>query len=153
MSAEDSLRSLTRLASLRELEVDRLSAQMHDKRALRSRFTRNLGRLEQLVQGSGASGSPAFAARGSSLSVALAINCGVYKQTVLKMAANHRVDLGLHEADMELTQRALSAAVRRQEAIDLLVEQKKQQVQREEITRERKRHDDVASQVWARGRK
>jgi flagellar export protein FliJ len=153
MSDEDTLRTLARVATLRDLEVERLSTQVSDKRVLLGRFSRNLGRLEQLVEGSGASGSPAFAARGTSLSVALALNCGGYKQTVLKIAAAHRVDLRLHEADMAVTQRALSEAVRRQEALDLLVEQKREQVRRGQEARERKRHDDIATQAWSRARK
>ena len=62
MSERQRLRSLGRLVDLQSREVDRLNADVAEKRATRERYLRNLARMEQLCQNSGpAEGSPVLA--------------------------------------------------------------------------------------------
>lgn len=152
MSGNKQLKRLEQLVDLREREVDRLSADMANKQATRQRFLGNLARLEQLCVSSGASGAQAAGERGV-LSPALSLNCGGYKQAVMKMADAHRVDLSLHEAEMSLTQRLVTEAARRHGALDQVYERERAGVRRHQSVREQKRQDDLASQVWLRGRK
>lgn len=165
MSGERQLKQLGQLVDLREREVDRLSADMADKQAVRQRFLGNLARLEQLCNSSGPSGAQENAqnndqSNGASrndhtatLSPALSLNCGGYKQAVMKLADSHRVDLSLHESAMANTQRLMVAAVRRHEALDQVLERQRAGMRRFQNVREQKRQDDVASQMWLRGQK
>lgn len=139
-----STRSLSRLVDLRGSQVDRLQAEMAAKEAVRQRYRGNLERLDELCAGSGASGV---------LSPTLALNCGGYKQAVLALAASHRQSLTLHEADMAVTQRALMAASRQREVLDQVVARQQERSRQAEQMREQKREDDLASQVWMRGKK
>ncbi|MBX5461008.1 MAG: flagellar FliJ family protein [Steroidobacteraceae bacterium] len=157
MSEPHFLKSLGRLADLRAREVERLSADFASREATRSRFLGNLARLEKLCETSGASGAPLQTGRsglpGARLSPSLSLNCGSYKQAVLRMAHAHRVDLALHEADMAIARRALIAAARRRDAINKELARQQRTVRRSQNTREQKRQDDLALEVWRRGRK
>jgi flagellar export protein FliJ len=139
-----SLHSLNRLVDLREREVDRLKAEVGAKEATRQRYRGNLDRLEALCTGSGASGT---------MPPTLALNCAGYKQSVLELAASHRQNLSLHEADMAVTQRALMAASQRHEVLGQVLARHQERGRQAEQVREQKRQDELAAQVWARGRK
>lgn len=152
MSSGRHLNSLKRLVELREREVDRLSADVAAKHAVRDRYRANLERLEHLYRSSGASGSPLPARQGAVLSPVLSLNCAGYKQAVMKMAEAHRTDLSLQEADVAVAQRALAAAVRRHESLDLVLERQLQGMRRLRESTEQKRQDELASQTWWRGR-
>ena len=138
------LNSLNRLVDLRDREVDRLQAEMAAQESVRQRYHGNLNRLAELCAGSGASGA---------LPPTLALNCGGYKQAVLDLAASHRESLVRHEADMATTQRALLTASRRRESLSQVVEQHEERGRQAQRVREQKRQDELATQVWARGRK
>jgi flagellar export protein FliJ len=153
MSSSRQLKPLEQLVDLREREVDRLSADMADQQALRQRYLGNLARLEQLCDSSGPSGAQGGSGRAAKLSPALALNCGGYKQAVLSMMDTHRLDLRLHESEMGVTRRRMVDAVRRHEALDQVLEQKRDDVRREHNVREQKGQDELATQVWLRGRK
>lgn len=171
MNQRHHLKQLGRLVDLREREVDRLSADMADKQAVRQRYLGNLARLEQLCKGSGPSsqqmGSQQTGSqqkggqqkdaqqmdRPATLSPALSLNCGGYKQAVMQLADVHRVDLSLHEAAMLTTQRLMAHAVRRHESLDLVLERQRESVRRSQNARDQKGQDDLAAQVWLRGRK
>jgi len=142
MSTVKPLDSLKRLVELRSREVDRLSADMATKQGERARYLGNLERLEQLRASVGASGLA---------SPALALNCADYKQAVTAIAAAHREDLALHEADMALAQQALIAAARRHEVLDQVHARKHDEAQRQARAGEQKQQDDLAAQVWLRG--
>ncbi|HMN43152.1 MAG TPA: flagellar FliJ family protein [Povalibacter sp.] len=146
MSGHRKLQRLGRLVDLREREVERLSAEMADKRIVRQRYLDNLARLEQLCESSGQSGAQA-------LSPTLSLNVGGYKQAVMKMADAHRLDLSLHEAQMQTTQRLMTVAAQRHEALDQVLVRQRRGVQRFQNAREQKRQDELAAQVWLRGRK
>ncbi len=148
MSQKDSVRALDMLVGLRELEVEQLSTDLSRKREARDRYARNISRLQELADGAGASGvlqsgSPGF-------SPALSLNCGGYKQSVLQMMEEHKVDLTLHEADMVMSQKALTEAVVRNEALDLALRQKLERIRRGERRHEAKQEDRVAEQMWWR---
>ncbi|MBS1190281.1 MAG: flagellar export protein FliJ [Rhodocyclaceae bacterium] len=134
--------SLNRLADLREQEVDRLTSEVASKERLRERYRRNLERLEQLCHSTGASGA---------WSPALSMNCGDYKQAVMTLAAAHREELALHDADMAVSQNALTAAFRQHEALSQFLVRQENRHQRAREAREQKRQDDMATQVWLRG--
>lgn len=154
MSIPRRLEQLGQLVELREREVERLSAEMADKRATQQRYLNNLARLEELCQSSGASGKQCHPGQQSGLlSPALSLNVGGYKQVVMNMAAAHRVDLSLHEAEMLNTQRLMTAAARRHEALDQVLTRQKTKLQRLRAVREQKRQDDLASQMWLRRHK
>lgn len=153
MSERRRLERLGQLVDLREREVERLSAEMAGKRAVRQRYLDNLERLEQLCTSSGPSGTQSPAGQPQALSPTLSLNVGGYKQAVMKMAQAHRLDLSLHEAEMLTTQRLMTTAARRHEALDQVLVRQRRGLQRSQNTREQKRQDDLASQVWLRGRK
>jgi len=137
-------RALDKLVMLRENEVERLSADMASREAVRSRYRESLARLDRLHGQLGASGQH---------SPALSLNCGAYKQAVMHLADTHRADLALHEADMAVAQRALTAAALRQEVLTQLRSRRIEHAQRQQDVRERKVHDELATQMWHRGRR
>lgn len=138
------IRNLSTLVALRNTEVERLQSEMAEKTSLRERYQKNLERLTGLYTNSGASGS---------LPLALAGNCGDYKQAVMQMADNHRLDLHMHEADMAVSQRALNAAWVKREVLDQVLDKQQQAVRRQHAAKERKQHDELATQLWFRGQK
>ncbi|CAM3556411.1 flagellar export protein FliJ [Paracidovorax anthurii] len=138
----EPLRSLERLVDVREREVDRLTADMADKRALRDRFLRSIERMEHLAHSSGASGGTLLAQ---------ALNRGAYKQAMLHLAHTHRQDLGRHEADLAQAQQQLTQAVRRKEVLGQVLEQRQQVQALAAQALQQKRDDELASQVWWRG--
>ncbi|AKJ30366.1 flagellar export protein FliJ [Caldimonas brevitalea] len=139
-----SVHSLNRLIELREREVERLNVEVANKRAVGDRYRRSLERMTALCEGSGAS---------AALPPALSLNCGNYKQAMLGMVDLHRQDLALHEADMAVSQRALDAAARKQEVFQQLLARRQAQLLREHESREQKRQDELATQVWWRGQR
>ncbi len=143
MSVKHTIDSLGTLVHLRSIEVDRLQAEMSAQQATSARYRANLERLEGLAQGSGPSGA---------LPLALALNCGQYKQAVMQMADTHRTDLSLHEANMAVSQRALTSAWSRRELLDQVLEQKKDAAGLAQQRVDRKRQDDLATQAWMAGR-
>lgn len=143
MSLKNTIDSLGTLVHLRSIEVDRLQAEMAAQQATSARYRANLDRLESLAEGSGPSGA---------LPLALALNCGQYKQAVMQMADTHRTDLSLHEANMAVSQRALSSAWTRRELLGQVLEQKQDAADLAQQRADRKRQDDLATQAWMAGR-
>ena len=154
MSEERQTTSLQKLVDLREREVERLGADMSARQVTRNRYVANLERLEQLYEGSGASGAPSGRANADPrFSPSLSMNCANYKQAVLRMAAAHRVDLSLFDADMAVARRALLAAARRHKGLSQELARQQDDALRVQSSRERKGQDDIALQTWRRGRK
>lgn len=139
MKRTHTIASLGTLVELRSLDVDRLQADLASQEATRTRYQNNLARLDALAEGSGATGA---------LPLALALNCGAYKQNVLAMAELHRLDLALHEANMAVAQRKLSDAWTRRELLGKVLEQEQVLHAREQERVVRKREDDIATQSW-----
>ncbi|GGY95954.1 flagellar FliJ family protein [Pseudoduganella plicata] len=144
MSDLNLIRNLSTLVSLRDSEVEKLQAAQAAKEATAERYRKNLERLHSLATNSGASGN---------LPIALAANCGNYKQAVLAMADNHRLDLTMHEADMAVSQRVLNAAYVKREVLGQVLEKKQAVVTSAKNVQERKQHDDLATQLWLRSQK
>jgi len=144
MSDLNLIRNLSTLVSLRDSEVEKLQAAQAAKEATAERYRKNLERLHSLATNSGASGN---------LPLALAANCGNYKQAVLAMADNHRLDLTMHEADMAVSQRVLNAAYVKREVLGQVLEKKQAVVTTAKNVQERKQHDDLATQLWLRSQK
>ena len=140
---EQTIASLGTLVQLRSLDVDRLQADLASQEATRTRYQNNLARLDALATGSGASGS---------LPLALALNCGAYKQNVMAMADLHRTDLALHEANMAVAQRKLSDAWTKRELLGKVLEQQESLHSKEQDRIVRKREDDIATQSWMANR-
>jgi flagellar export protein FliJ len=148
MKKDNQLRSLARLTLLRERQVEHLSADMAGRRAVQNRYLGNIQRLEKLYQSTGASiGSARLPLS------ALYSNCAAYKQAVMKMTDAHRVDLSLHEAEMELARRSLAAAVQRHDALDQVLARARAGARQVISKREQTLQDETAVQVWTRGRK
>ena len=143
MNRNDAIRSLDTLVQLRSTEVERLQTELARQEATRARYQANLERLRALAEGSGASGR---------LAPALALNCGQYKQAVFALADSHRTDLHLHEANMAVAQRNLTAAWTRRELLGKVLEQQQDAHAREQDRAARKREDDIATQSWLAGR-
>jgi len=144
MSRSDMISSLGTLVDLREREVDRLTSDMASKETVRQRYRHSIERLRGLCVGESA---PA------SLPMALSLNLAGYKQSVLQMVEQHREDLTLHEADMAVTQQALTAASQRREVLGQVLQREQRTVLAERGVREQKRQDELASQVWWRTRR
>ena len=143
MSDPHLIRNLTTLVALRNTEVERLQTEMAAKENVRERYQKNLERLTGLYVNSGASGN---------LPLALAGNLGDYKQAVMQMADNHRLDLNMHVADMAVSQRQLTAAWVKREALGKVLDKQQNVLLQEQNTLERKRHDELATQLWFRGK-
>lgn len=143
MKREHTIASLGTLVELRTLAVDRLQADLASQEATRARYQNNLARLDALTEGSGATGV---------LPLALALNCGAYKQNVMAMADLHRTDLALHEANMAVSQRKLADAWTKRELLGKVLEQQQVLHAREQDRIVRKREDDIATQSWMAGR-
>ncbi|MBB3221430.1 flagellar FliJ family protein [Pseudoduganella umbonata] len=135
------IQNLTSLVALRNTELEKLQAAQAAKVATAERYKKNLERLHSLAVNSGASGS---------LPIALAANCGDYKQAVLAMADSHRLDLTMHEADMAVSQRALNQAYVKCEVLGQVLEKNEKALAGKQAVQERKVHDDLATQVWLR---
>jgi len=144
VSEHNLIRNLSTLVALRTTELEKLQSEQAAKQAMAERYRRNVERLTQLAADTGASGK---------LPMALASNCGAYKETVLAMADSQRLDLTMHEADMAVSQRSLNAAWAKREVLGQVLEKKQSVVAGEERARERKQHDDLATQLWLRSQK
>lgn len=144
MSDLHLIRNLTTLVALRNTELEKLQAEQAAKQMTADRYRKNLERLHSLAVNSGASGS---------LPIALAANCGNYKQAVLAMADSHRLDLTMHEADMAVSQQALTHAYVKREVLDKVLEKNQKALAGKEAVQERKVHDDLATQLWLRAQK
>jgi flagellar export protein FliJ len=137
------VRNLTTLVDLRQREVDRLVADMAQKEAVRQRYRSNLDRLAGLCAGESAQGT----------SPSLSLNRAAYKQSVLEMIDQHRTELTLHEADMAVAQCALTAASHKRESLGQVLVRKERDAAAEQAQRDQKQQDELASQVWWRGRR
>lgn len=143
MSRAATIASLATLVRVKSTEVERLEADLARQESVRARYQASLARLGALAEGSGPSGA---------LAPALAVNCGQYKQAVFALAELHRNDLHLHEANMAVAQKALTAAWTRREVLGLVLEQQRQAHRREQERALRKREDETATQSWLAGR-
>lgn len=143
-STQHTIRSLSTLIDLRSNEVDKLQSEMAAKESVRERYQKTLDKLTDLYQSSGPSGK---------LPMALALNCGDYKQGVMAMADSQRLNLHMHEADMAVSQRALTAAYVKREVLDKVRERHQDAASTAQRAQERKRHDELATQLWFRGHK
>lgn len=138
------IRNLTQLVQLRSTEVDRLESEVAAKAAVCARYQHSVERLTSLYAASGSSGA---------LPLALSLNCGNYKQSVMQLVDTHRVDLSLHEADLAHSRRALHAAWAKREALGKVLVNTQEAAQAERARASQLRQDEVATQLWLRGRK
>jgi flagellar export protein FliJ len=143
-NTQHTIRSLSTLVDMRSNEVDRLQSEVAAKESVRERYKKTLDRLTDLYQSSGPSGK---------LPMALAMNCGDYKQGVMAMADSQRLNLHMHEADMAVSQRALTAAYVKREVLGQVLERHQDAAATAQRAQERKRHDELATQLWYRGHK
>lgn len=143
-TTQHTIRSLSTLVDMRSNEVDRLQSEMAAKESVRDRYQKTLDKLTDLYQSSGPSGK---------LPMALAMNCGDYKQGVMAMADSQRLNLHMHEADMAVSQRALTAAYVKREVLGQVLERHQDAAATAQRAQERKRHDELATQLWYRGHK
>ncbi|HEY0585877.1 MAG TPA: flagellar export protein FliJ [Pseudoduganella sp.] len=139
-----TIRSLSTLVDMRSNEVDKLQTEMAAKENVRERYKKTLDKLTSLYESSGPSGR---------LPMALALNCGDYKQGVMAMADSQRLNLHMHEADMAVSQRALTAAYVKREVLGQVLERHQDAAATAQRAQERKRHDELATQLWFRGHK
>lgn len=138
------IRNLATLVQLRSTEVERLESAAAAKADVCARYQGSVERLTSLHAASGASGA---------LPLALAVNCGAYKQAVMQLVENHRTDLSLHEADLAHTRRALHAAWAKREALGQVLASTQDAEQAERRRRSQLQQDEAATQLWLRGRK
>jgi flagellar export protein FliJ len=139
MTSARSLLSLTTLVGVREREVDRRKADMADMAALRMRYVGNISRLDALAQ------APVPLA-----SAETAVNACGYRQAVVDMANQHKQELAVHELDMEAKRVDLVQASRRCEVLTQVLVRQRQQNAKVARSKEQKRQDDIAAQVWGR---
>lgn len=137
---------LDRLVELREKEVDRLTSDFAAREAVRQRYLSNLERMRSLCRE-----TDAGLASGK-VAPALAMNSGAYKQSLLAMTEAHASDLAAHEAQMAVAQQALHQAARGHEVLRQVAEKQSLALLRAQGVRDQKHSDDLASQVWLRGR-
>lgn len=142
MNADKLLKGLTHLLVLRERERDRLQTEVAAKFMLAERFEQNIRRLETL-------GSDLKPHAGNAIH---SINAAIYKHSMKQLAHEQQQDLILHRKDMQVSQDALVEAARKREAINKILHQKKLRLEKARSHAEQKRTDEMASQLWARGR-
>lgn len=133
--------ALSRLADLREREVERRQTELAEQLADAERRRRNQERLDTLWRTSTTSGT---------LSPLASLNCANYKQNVMELAERHRGDLSRQEQAVDRARLALLAAARRQGAIDQVLAQRLQEHGRALRSAEQKRQDEIARQSWLR---
>lgn len=150
MSERHRLVRMRRLLELRKREVEALSAEMSSERAVQRRYLENLARLEHLCVSSGASGAQLHTERPHVTSATLSLNCAGYKQAVMEMAAVHRLDLSLHEAQMANTQQRMGTAARRHASLEQVLARRRRSFARQQLRQDQRRQDDLAAQVWLR---
>lgn len=143
MNSQNMKQSLSQLMALRERELEQHQAQLATKQQLRDRYAATVQRLEQLNTQIGPTGAAV---------PSLAHNNADYKQAVMQWAEQQRQDLALHEADMAVQRQAMLAVARKQEAYAQLLARAEVRARSEQMRREQKFTDDVAGQVWQRGR-
>jgi flagellar export protein FliJ len=149
MTKARTIDSLGTLVRLRSSEVERLQADMAKQETTRVRYQASVDKLVALAEDSGASGAAPGA---SALSLALALNCGDYKQAVFALADVHRTDLQLHEANMAVSQRTLTQAWNKRELLGKVLDQHTAALAHEQERGQRKREDEIATQSWLAGR-
>lgn len=145
MNRMNTLRSMDTLVRVRTAQVERCEADLARQQAASARYRHNLARLDDLAQGSGASGTAL------PHSPVLALNCGAYKQDVLALAAGHRADLALHDATMAVTRTRLQDAWVRRELLGKVLARERDAQAIEHGRAARKRDDDIATQAWMAG--
>jgi flagellar export protein FliJ len=141
--------SLGTLVQVRTVEVDRLQADVARQEATRARYQTSVTRLTQLAESTGPSGQHAG---GKAVSLALAMNCGDYKQAVFALADTQRTDLHLVDANLAVSQRNLSAAWTRRELLGKVLSRHEDVHARTLDRAQRKRDDEIATQSWLAGR-
>lgn len=146
MTRSTTIRSLGTLVQLRSTQVERLEADLASQEATRVRYQNNLDRLTALTHGSGASGAAL------QVNPAMALNCGAYKQGVMALADNHRIDLSLHQANMAVSQGRLKDAWIGRELLGKVLARTQDAHAAENERATRKREDEIATQSWMAGR-
>lgn len=135
--------NLRRLADLRGRELERERAELAAKEQLRARSAAAVQRLDALNAGLGATGAVA---------PTLALNGAAYKQVVMQWADQQRGHLAVHEADVAAQRLAVLAVARRQEAVGQLLGQVSERLRTDAERQAQKLQDELAGQVWLRGR-
>lgn len=133
------LHNLAMLMALRQKEVDRLEAELHQKNSLTQRYQRTINRLDHLCDSAGASASQHFH---------LSSNCAQYKLHLMKLKTMQMSDLSLHEADKQLHVEALQSAQRQHAVLEHAWKEHDNRHQQEIRRKEQKLQDDQAGQRW-----
>ncbi|WIT11401.1 hypothetical protein PFX98_21275 [Paucibacter sediminis] len=141
-------RSLDLMLTVRERELERRSAELARKQALGERLQASVQRLDALAASRGQGGLAA----GARLDAGLALNQAAYQQGVRDFADSQRQELALHEADTAATRSAVQALACRQEVLGQVLSQSLAQSRLAEQRRAQKGQDELAGQVWLRGR-
>lgn len=135
--------NLRRIVDLRGRELDRQRAELATKEQLRARSAATVQRLEALNAQLGPTGASA---------PSLAVNGADYKQSVMQWADQQRQHLAAREADVAVQRQAVLAVARKQEAVGQLLDRVGARLRAEDERRQQKGQDELAGQVWQRGR-
>lgn len=135
--------NLRRIVDLRGRELERHQAELAAKEQLRARSAATVQRLEALNAQLGPTGASA---------PSLAINGADYKQAVMQWADQQRRNLAVHEADVAAQRQAMLVVARKQEAVGQLLGRVGARLRADDERREQKGQDELAGQVWQRGR-
>jgi flagellar export protein FliJ len=135
--------NLRRLVDLRGRELERQQAELAAREQLCARSAAAVQRLEALNAQLGPTGAS---------SPSLAVNGADYKQAVMQWADQQRQHLAAHEADVAAQRQTVLAVARRQEAVGQLLDRVGARLQAEDARHEQRGQDELAAQVWLRGR-
>lgn len=135
--------NLRRIVDLRGRELEHHRAELAAKEQLRARSAAAVQRLEALNAQLGPTGAS---------SPSLAVNGADYKQAVMQWADQQRQHLAAHEADVAVQRQAVLAVARKQEAVGQLLDRVGARLRAEDERRQQKGQDELAGQVWQRGR-
>lgn len=141
------LRGLATVVDQRLRERESLVGELASRRAQLERHRATLARLEQLC-----AGATVDSTRPTAHVAALSLNCGDYKQAVMRLADGQRDEVLRHDSDVQLAQLELTRAVQRHEALSQVLDGKLRAVQRQQAQGEQRRQDELATQSWLRGR-
>ncbi|MFH5254417.1 hypothetical protein ACGTRS_24610 [Burkholderia semiarida] len=141
MNADRIVRSIERLAMLRQQEVDRLGTVLAAQEAECARYRTNLRAMEKMVDEVPDidNGSPT-----------IALNRADYKAAWLSVIRGYATKLAEREREMAETRSAATAAMCRLRSVSMVLARRRDELERAAQARMRKRQDDLATLAWLR---
>ncbi|AIO69719.1 hypothetical protein [Burkholderia oklahomensis] len=145
MNAPRMVKCIAGLVSIREAEVEKLTASLARQESVRARFHRNLHAMQTLFDAAG--GAPAQA-----VPPTLLHNQAGYRLAMLDMMQAHRTALRAHEEHMQVERQLLAATAARCEMWRRELRKRERRLDAARERGEQRSQDELAAQAWIRSR-